>query len=113
MLISELAAKTGVSTDTIRFYEKEGLLQPDGAARGDNNYRQYPDEAIEKLNFIIQGKKLGFTLKEIIAEWDLVSPEQAADFIQLKVERIEEKISQLQEFRIYLLEKKAKIEMSI
>jgi MerR family transcriptional regulator, copper efflux regulator len=48
MLISELAAKTGVSTDTIRFYEKEGLLQPDGAARGDNNYRQYTDEAIEK-----------------------------------------------------------------
>ena len=112
MLISELAAKTGVSTDTIRFYEKEGLLQPDGAARGDNNYRQYTDEAIEKLNFIIQGKKLGFTLKEIktiIAEWDLVSPEQAADFIQLKVERIEEKIAQLQEFRTYLLEKKAKL----
>jgi DNA-binding transcriptional MerR regulator len=39
MLISELAAKTGISTDTIRFYEKEGLLKPDGAARGDNNYR--------------------------------------------------------------------------
>jgi MerR family transcriptional regulator, copper efflux regulator len=116
MLIGELAAKTGVSTDTIRFYEKEGLLQPDGAARGDNNYRQYTDEAIEKLNFIIQGKKLGFTLKEIktiIAEWDLVSPEQAADFIQLKVERIEEKIAQLQEFKTYLLEKKANLEISI
>jgi MerR family transcriptional regulator, copper efflux regulator len=116
MLISELAAKTGVSTDTIRFYEKEGLLPPDGAARGDNNYRQYTDEAIEKLNFIIQGKKLGFTLKEIktiIAEWDSVSPEQAANFIQLKIERIEEKIAQLQEFKTYLLEKKANLEISI
>ena len=113
MLIGELSAKTGVSTDTIRFYEKEGLLQPDGAARGDNNYRNYTDEAVEKLNFIIRGKKLGFTLKEIktiIVEWDLVSPEQAADFIQLKVERIEAKIEQLQEFRTYLLEKKAKLE---
>ena len=114
MLISELAAKTGVSTDTIRFYEKEGLLQPDSAARGDNNYRHYTDEAIEKINFIIRGKKLGFTLKEIktiIAEWDLVSPEQAADFIQLKVERIEDKIAQLQEFKTYLLEKKAKLQI--
>ena len=95
MLISELAAKTGVSTDTIQFYEKEGLLQTDIAARGDNNYRHYTDEAIEKLNFIIRGKELGFTLKEIktvIAEWDSVSPEQAADFIQSKVEQIEEKI---------------------
>ena len=112
MLISELAAKTGVSTDTIRFYEKEGLLQTDIAARGDNNYRHYTDEASEKLNFIIRGKKLGFTLKEIktvIAEWDSVSPEQAADFIQSKVEQIEEKILQLQQFRTYLLEKKAKL----
>jgi DNA-binding transcriptional MerR regulator len=116
MLISELAAKTGVSTDTIRFYEKEGLLQPDVAARGDNNYRQYTDEAIEKINFIVRGKKLGFTLKEIktiIAEWDLTSPEKAANFIQSKVERIEEKITQLQEFRTYLLEKKTKLELSI
>jgi MerR family transcriptional regulator, copper efflux regulator len=116
MLISELAAKTGVSTDTIRFYEKQGLLQPDGAVRGDNNYRHYTAEAVEKLNFIIRGKKLGFTLKEIkiiIAEWDSVSPERAADFIQLKVERIEAKIEQLQEFRTYLLEKKAKLEDKI
>jgi MerR family transcriptional regulator, copper efflux regulator len=112
MLISELAVKTGVSTDTIRFYEKEGLLQTDGAARGDNNYRNYTDEAIEKLNFIIQGKKLGFTLKEIktiIAEWDSVSPEQVADFIQSKIEQIEGKISQLQQFKTYLLEKKANL----
>jgi MerR family transcriptional regulator, copper efflux regulator len=116
MLISKLAAQTGVSTDTIRFYEKEGLLQSDGAVRGDNNYRNYTDKAVEKLNFIIRGKKLGFTLKEIktiIAEWDLVSPEQAANFIQLKVERIEAKIEQFQEFRTYLLEKKAKLENNI
>jgi DNA-binding transcriptional MerR regulator len=114
MLISELAAKTGVSTDTIRFYEKEGILKNDCAARGDNNYRHYTDEAIEKLNFIIRGKKLGFTLKEIkkiIAEWDSVSPEQAADFIQSKVQQIEEKILQLQQFKTYLLEKKAKLEV--
>ncbi len=115
MLISELAAKTGVSTDTIRFYEKEGILKTDGVARGDNNYRHYTDEAIEKLNFIIRGKKLGFTLKEIkkiIAEWDSVSPEQAANFIQSKVQQIEEKILQLQQFKTYLLEKKAKLEVS-
>jgi MerR family transcriptional regulator, copper efflux regulator len=112
MLISELAAKTGVSTDTIRFYEKQGLLQTDAAARSDNNYRQYTDEAIEKINFIIRGKQLGFTLKEIkkiITEWDSVSSEQAADFIQSKVEQIEAKISQLQQFITYLLEKKAKL----
>jgi MerR family transcriptional regulator, copper efflux regulator len=115
MLISELSEKTGVSKDTIRFYEKAGLLQPDMAARGENNYRQYTDKAIEELNFIKRAKTLGFTLKEIkkiIAEWDFTSPEQAAKFIQLKLEQIEEKIEQLQQFKTHLLEKKAKLKIA-
>jgi MerR family transcriptional regulator, copper efflux regulator len=115
MLIGELSGKTGVSKDTIRFYEKAGLLQTDIAARGENNYRQYTDEAIGKLNFIKRGKALGFTLKEIkkvIAEWDSISPEKAANFIQLKVEQIEEQIEQLQQFKTYLIDKKAKLEIA-
>ena len=115
MLIGELSEKTGVSKDTIRFYEKAGLLQTDIAARGENNYRQYTDEAIEELNFIKRGKALGFTLKEIkkiIAEWDFTSPEQAANFIQLKLEQIEEQIGQLQQFKTCLLEKKTKLEIA-
>ncbi len=113
MLISELSEKTGVSKDTIRFYEKAGLLQTDIVARGENNYRQYTDEAIEELNFIRRGKALGFTLKElkkIIAEWDSTSPEQVANLIQLKLEQIESQIGQLQQFKTHLLEKKAKLE---
>jgi MerR family transcriptional regulator, copper efflux regulator len=115
MLISELSEKTGVSKDTIRFYEKAGLLQTDLAARGENNYRQYTDEAIEELNFIKRAKMLGFTLKEIkkiIAEWDFTSLEQASNFIQLKLEQIEEQIEQLQQFKTHLLEKKAKLEIA-
>ena len=113
MLIGELAQKTGLSKDTIRFYEKEGLLDRTVSNRGDNNYRQYTDDAIEKLNFIKKGKTLGFTLKEIkkiMIEWDSVSSEQAVNFIQVKVEQIDEKIGQLEQFRTYLLEKKARLE---
>jgi MerR family transcriptional regulator, copper efflux regulator len=115
MLISELSEKIGVSKDTIRFYEKAGLLQTDIAARGENNYRYYTDEAIKQLNFIKRAKTLGFTLKEIkkiSEEWDFTSLEQSANFIQIKLEQVEEKIGQLQQFRTHLLEKKAKLEIA-
>lgn len=116
MLINELSQRTGFSADTIRFYEKEGLLDKALSTRSENNYRNYTDEAVERLDFIKQAKTFGFTLKEIktiIAEWNSVSSEEAIDFMQKKIENIEEKINKLQTFKIYLVEKKARIEAKI
>ncbi|MEO0842512.1 MAG: MerR family transcriptional regulator [Cyanobacteria bacterium J06643_5] len=116
MLINELSQKTGFSKDTIRFYEKEGLLDKTISTRSENNYRNYTDEAVERLDFIKQAKTFGFTLKEIktiIAEWNSVSSEEAIEFMQNKIKNIEEKINKLQTFKIYLLEKKARIEAKI
>ena len=113
MLINELSKKTGFSKDTIRFYEKQGLLDAAVYSRSKNNYRNYTQEAIDRLNFIKQAKTFGFTLKEIkkiMAEWDSVSPEEAINFIQIKIDKIESKINQLQDFRDYLHLKKARIE---
>lgn len=115
MLIHKLSEITGLSKDTIRFYEKEGLLDA-ASTRSDNNYRHYTSEAVERLDFIKRGKALGFTLREIksiMAEWDSITPEQAICFIQSKVEQIEGKINQLQQFRNYLLEKKAKLKSGV
>lgn len=61
--IGEVARLVGVSVETVRFYEREGLLaEPDRKSSG---YRQYEVEAVERLRFIKQSKELGFTLKEI------------------------------------------------
>jgi DNA-binding transcriptional MerR regulator len=64
MLIGELAAKTGLSRDTIRFYEKQGLLLLGRKARRDNNYKEYGEEAVGRLLMIKGLKGLGFTLNE-------------------------------------------------
>ena len=114
MLISELSEKTGISKDTIRFYERQGLLDAEILSRSENNYRNYAEEAIERLNFIKQAKTFGFTLKEIktiIAEWDSVSSDRAIDFIQQKIISIDEKIVRLQNFKSYLVAKKAKMQI--
>lgn len=64
MLIGELAAKTGMSRDTIRFYEKQGLIRISRRQRRDNNYKEYPEEVLTRLLMVKRLKRLGFTLDE-------------------------------------------------
>ena len=52
MLIGELSAKTGLTRDTIRFYEKEGLIKIARKQRRENNYKEYDETVLERLNLI-------------------------------------------------------------
>jgi DNA-binding transcriptional MerR regulator len=62
MQIGELSTATGLSRDTLRFYEKRGLLR---ARRQANGYRDYPPEAVQWLCYLRSAQALGFTLAEI------------------------------------------------
>lgn len=63
MKIGELARRGGVSADTVRYYERAGLLpKPRRRASG---YRDYDDETVRELRFIRSAKALGFTLEDI------------------------------------------------
>lgn len=70
MTIGELAKKAGVNVQTIRYYEREGLL-PKPHRWSDSGYRDYDDEALNQLRFIRSAKDLGFTLREIKELLDL------------------------------------------
>ena len=63
MKIAEFENVMGVSRDTLRYYEKIGLLTP--PTREANSYRHYGQTQIQDLHFIERGKALGFTLLEI------------------------------------------------
>ena len=63
MRIGEVAAASGTTTKTLRFYEESGLLpRPERAANG---YRDYGPEAVSRLDFIRRGQAAGLTLAEI------------------------------------------------
>lgn len=63
MRTSELAGQAGVNTETLRYYERRGLLtQP---PRTPGGYRDYPPTAVELLRFIKRAQELGFTLDEV------------------------------------------------
>lgn len=78
MLIGELSEKTGLTKDTIRFYEKKGLIEMPKKLRRDNNYKEYPETVLNKLNLIIKVKELGFTLNEIDTFFGLWGEEDAS-----------------------------------
>ncbi len=63
LTIGKVAKQAGLGVETIRFYERVGLLEE--PPRTDSGYRQYPPETVDKLRFIKRAKQLGFSLKEV------------------------------------------------
>lgn len=63
LLIGEVASQTGVSVDTVRHYERKGLLQ--GVSRDGSGYRRYPADAVPRIRVIRRALTIGFTLDEL------------------------------------------------
>ncbi len=61
--IGTLAKRVGVGLDTVRYYERSGLLEP--RARLASGYRRYSEEEVRRLRFIRRAQGLGYSLKEI------------------------------------------------
>lgn len=76
MKIGELAQRTGISIETIRFYEAQGLLPP--PARAANNYRVYTPEHVEQLAFIAKCRSLDMAHTEIRRLLELQANPQAS-----------------------------------
>jgi len=101
MKIGEMANATGLSRDTLRFYEKRGLLH---ARRSANGYRDYPPEAVEWLRYLRLAQSLGFTLVEIEADLPLLAnPDASGGQLRAalagKLQDIDRRISGLQMLR--------------
>lgn len=101
MLIGQLANATGVSRDTVRFYEKLGLI---GSFRQTNGYKNYPEAALNTVHFVKLAQELGFSLAEIAVISPLVSggalpTEQVAQFIEEKMALIDQRINTLQQLK--------------
>ena len=104
MLIGEIAAKTGFSRDTIRWYEKIGLIKLGRRTRTEGNYRQFDEKTLKRLLFIKQLKTFGFSLKEIeelllLAEHDALKCNAVKGLINQKLHSIEQKILELQQLQ--------------
>lgn len=105
--IGQVARKAGVGVETVRYYEREGLLEePPRRASG---YRQYPEEVVKRLHFIKRAQKLGFSLREIsellLLRVDAQTAcEEVRQRTEAKIAEVERKLLDLQRMRGALLQ---------
>ncbi|WP_049006842.1 MerR family transcriptional regulator [Enterobacter cloacae] len=104
MRIGELCAKTGLSKETVRYYERQGLLENIPQPNRSNNYKVYSAVDLQRLKMIKHAKMLGFTLAEIsdvLAVWvdDKFTAEQKKASLHRKLQQLEEKEAALIELR--------------
>lgn len=103
MTISRAAERAGVGVETIRFYERRGLIAQPARPRS-GGYRFYDDEVVERIRFIRQAQELGFSLREIAGLLSLRA-DSAADCGDVrqqaltKRKEVDRKIAQLQHIR--------------
>lgn len=104
MKINELSKSTHTNIETIRYYEKQGVLPlPKRLANG---YRYYDEETIEQLNFIKKCRMLGFSLENIRElnriKFSMKDHYQADQLVLNQLIQVENKISQLLEIKDFL-----------
>ena len=108
MLIGELSKRSGFSRDTIRYYEKLGILATGIEKRADSSYKNYTLAILERLHHIRHLKACGFTLLEIKGLLTHDGGDQACENLpaQLaaKIREIDEKMTVLLEFKQSLLQ---------
>ena len=100
--IQDVSNKTGLSTHTLRYYEKEGLMS--GVERSQGGFRQYTEEDLERLGLIRCLKNTGMSIQEI------------ARFVQLTHEgdhTLEERVELLREHRERVLERMAEMQQHL
>jgi DNA-binding transcriptional MerR regulator len=102
--IGEIAQQTGVSVETLRYYEKRRLLNAPPRTQG--GFRLYSDEAVQQVKFIKQAQSLGLTLDDVQQlvtgrqrQSHLASCRRVRDLLTRRIEDLDARIKELREFR--------------
>lgn len=107
LLIGEVAARADVTPDTLRYYERLGLLEPPARSRG--GYRLYSSSALERLGFVKKAQALGLTLAEIR---DVIRVAHAGEppcrhveaLLRRRIDDIDRKVEELRDLRRTLVD---------
>ena len=107
MKIGELASRCDVNIDTVRYYERQGLLPP--AQRSASGYRSYGSDDVARLQFVRRAKELGFTLdeiRELLRLNEAVGADRAEvrALAERRLEDVESRLRELERIRAVLAE---------
>ena len=103
LTVSQLAKATDVRADTVRYYERIGMIGE--AERTGAGYRKFDEQSVERVRFIKNAQTMGFTLEDIKQLLELASGEQSedcsaiCDFARQKVADLDDHIRQMRAFK--------------
>ena len=103
MRIGQLEKETSIPVETLRFWERQGLLSP--SRKGPGKYRNYSESDVKLIKFILNAKSVGFTLSEISQLIEMQSSEKEGihdeilAFAKNKLTAIESKLLELKSMR--------------
>ena len=102
--ISKVAKELGINIESIRFYERRGLIQQ--PPKPEQGYRHYPEETVNRIRFIKRSQELGFTLDEIVHLVQLNDQPcgQVQELAEHKLTTVQEKIANLRHLEQALIE---------
>ena len=105
MRIGELASQSATAVETIRYYEKQGLLP--SPARNTNNYRAYNQQHLERMLFIRNGRRLGMSLNELrtllqFRDSSIEGCERVNELLDQQIEQVSRRIEELSDLKIEL-----------
>ena len=101
--IGELATIAKVSRDTLRFYERHGLVTP--SHRNDAGYRLYTASDVHRISFILSAKEVGFTLNEIhqLLELEVTKDEKSCqdvkEFVDNKIQVVNQRLIEMKKIK--------------
>ena len=104
MTIGGLAREAGVGVETVRFYERKGLIAQPRKPDFGGGFRVYPDEAVARIRFIRRAQELGFSLREIdellcLRADPSTDARDVRDRATAKLDEVERKIAELERIR--------------
>lgn len=107
MLIGELSKRSGICRDTLRYYEKLGLI---AGSKSKSSYRQYSEALLDRLELLKKAKVLGFTLlqiRDLLDQWEgnKLTKQQKMIIFEEKIVEIDCKIDELRQVKRYLKHK--------
>ncbi|MCG7518331.1 MerR family transcriptional regulator [Ruegeria sp. Ofav3-42] len=109
MRIGELANRTGLTRDAIRFYERAGLIQSLPGDEATNTYRDYPEHLVEDLVFIAQAREAGLSVSELKEMNDTLDGDEAPA-LEAGIKVIEDRIQKTERTLAFLLDTQKRLQ---
>ena len=100
MKISEAAKLLGISTDTIRYYEKEGVIYPKRISQ--NNYRDLDNKDVISLLACLYNRKIGYSMKESVEYVEGIPVSKVTDILNNKICELESEVKETKNLIDYI-----------